>query len=69
MPEQRAVMSDPASSDRPQPEMDKYLVDRNQGPAERAVLGRSPYGTVVRIVLAVVAFVVLFGTVFFFLQD
>jgi hypothetical protein len=62
-------MSDPASPDRPQPETDKYLVDRNQGPAERAVLGRSPYGTIMRIVLAVVAFVVLFGTIFFFLQN
>lgn len=61
-------MSEPDSSDRPQSETDKYLIDRNQGPAERVVLGSSPYGTIVRIAIAVVAFIVLFGTIFFFLQ-
>jgi hypothetical protein len=58
-------MTDSAPPDRPRPETDEILTDRNQGPAERAVLGRNPYGSIIRIVLAVAVFIALFGTIFF----
>lgn len=61
-------MNDPADGERPRPETDEILVERNRGPAERAVLGRSPYGSIVRIVVAVVLFIVVFGTIFFLMQ-
>ena len=45
---------------------DKKISDMAQGPAERAVLGKSPYGTMLRIVLFPLAFIVFFGTMFYF---
>ena len=50
---------------RPQSETDRTIVDLNQGEAERAVLGRSPLGTTVRIVVVVVLFIAIGGTIFF----
>jgi hypothetical protein len=48
-------------------ETDKVLSDRARGPAERAVLGDSPTGSIIRLVVFVVVFIVLAGTVFYFL--
>jgi hypothetical protein len=48
------------------PETDKTLADLGRGKAERVVLGSNPWGTMAGIVLAIVVFVVLFGTVFYF---
>ncbi|MDB5473244.1 MAG: hypothetical protein JWP99_547 [Devosia sp.] len=62
-------MSDPGDLDRPRPETDKVLTERNRGEAEVAVLGNNPFGSMTRIVLAVVVFVVLFGTIFFLMQN
>jgi hypothetical protein len=62
-------MNDTATPQRPRPETDEILVERNVGAAERAVLGKNPYGSIVRIVLAVVAFIAVFGTVFYMMQN
>ncbi len=62
-------MNDPANTERPRPETDETLVERGRGSAERAALGRNPYGSMVRVILAVVLFVVVFGTIFFLVQD
>lgn len=58
-------MSDSSNPERPRPETDEVLVERNRGAAERAVLGNSPYGSMMRIILGIVAFIVVFGTVFY----
>ncbi len=58
-------MSDSANPERPRPETDEVLVERNRGVAERAALGNNPYGSMVRIILGVVAFIVVFGTIFY----
>jgi hypothetical protein len=49
-------------------ETDKILSDRARGPAERAVLGKSPAGSMVRVVALVLLFIVVAGTVFYFLN-
>ncbi len=58
-------MSDSSNPERPRSETDEVLVERNRGVAERAVLGNSPYGSMMRIILGIVAFIVVFGTVFY----
>jgi hypothetical protein len=45
-------------------EVDREMVDRAAGPAERAVLGRNPYGSMIRIAVAIIGFVVLGGLLF-----
>lgn len=54
--------SDPAT----RPETDKTLTELGRGKAERVALGNNPIGSMARIVLAIVLFVVVFGTVFYF---
>ena len=49
-------------------ETDKVLSDRARGPAERAALGKSPTGSMIRVVALVVLFIVAAGTVFYFLN-
>lgn len=49
-------------------ETDKILSDRARGPAERAALGASPTGSMIRIAAIVLLFVVAAGTVFYFLN-
>jgi hypothetical protein len=41
------------------------LVERGRGTAERAVLGPSPFGSMARIILGLVLFVAVFGTIFY----
>lgn len=48
-------------------ETDKSLTDLGRGKAERVVLGNNPYGSILRIVLGVVLFILVFGTVFYFM--
>jgi hypothetical protein len=45
-------------------EVDREMVDRAVGPAERAVLGRNPYGSMIRIAVALIGFIVLGGLLF-----
>jgi hypothetical protein len=45
------------------------LKDQGRGPAERAVLGKSPATSMIRMVVFAVLFIVLFGTLFFFLNQ
>ena len=54
-------MPDPSRS-----ETDRRLSELARGKAERAVLGKNPYGSMIRIVLAVVSFIILAGTIFYF---
>ena len=56
-------MSESANPERPRPETDKELVERNRGAAESAALGNNPYGSMVRIILGVVLFVAVFKSV------
>ena len=49
-------------------ETDAIITEMGRGWAERAVLGSSPYGSMVRIAAAVVIFILLFGTMFYFAQ-
>ena len=62
-------MWDSANEPAARPETDENLTELGRGKAERVVLGSNPLGTMVRIVLAIVLFVVLFGTVFYFAQN
>jgi hypothetical protein len=41
------------------------LTDRGRGTAERVALGKNPSGSIVRIIVAVVVFIVVAGTVFY----
>ena len=50
------------------PETDSTITELGRGKAERVVLGSKPYGSMVRIVLAVLVFVLVFGTIFFLAQ-
>ena len=50
------------------PKTDEVLSDRARGPAERAVLGNNPTGSIVRVVGFIVLFVVVAGTLFYFLN-
>ena len=58
-------MSDATDPQRPRSETDEVLVERGRGTAERAVLGRSPFGSMARIILGLVLFVAVFGTIFY----
>lgn len=51
-----------------QSETDATLTDLARGKAERAVLGGNPYGSMLRVVLFVVAFILVFGTIFYLAQ-
>lgn len=62
-------MSDASDPQRPRPETDEVLVERNRGVAERAVLGGNPYGSMVRIILGIVLFIAVFGTIFYFVMN
>ena len=53
----------------PRSETDKTLSELGRGKAERVVLGNNPYGSMLRIVLAAVLFIVVFGTLFFSLNQ
>ncbi|HEV7346477.1 MAG TPA: hypothetical protein VGN60_12685 [Devosia sp.] len=57
-----------AETERPEavrPETDKIITELNQGKAERVALGKNPYGSMVRIALAALLFVLIFGTIFY----
>jgi len=56
------------TDDNTRSETDKTLSERARGSAERAALGKNPGGSMLRIVVFAVAFVVLFGTIFYLLQ-
>ena len=56
---------DGTPSGSPQSETSATLTDRGRGKAERAVLGKDPNGSIVRIVVAVIAFIVVAGTIFY----
>ncbi|WP_127752493.1 MULTISPECIES: hypothetical protein [unclassified Devosia] len=56
---------DGTPSDQPQSETSATVTDRGRGPAERAVLGEDPRGSIVRIVVAVIVFIVVAGTIFY----
>ena len=53
---------------RPRAETDRTISELNRGKAERVVLGKNPDGSMIRIILAVVLFVLVFGSIFYFLQ-
>jgi hypothetical protein len=59
-------MSDP---DTTRSATDKDITERAQGAPEEAVLGRSPYGTMARLVLFIALFVFCGGLVFYFLNQ
>lgn len=44
------------------------LEDLGSGPAERAVFGKSAYGGMTRLVLIIALFILVFGTLFYFLN-
>lgn len=50
------------------PETDEAVTELGRGKAERAVLGNNPYGSMMRIVVAIGLFVIIFGTIFYFAQ-
>lgn len=58
----------PSDPRRPQSETDATIINLARGKAERVVLGESPMGSMVRIVLAGLLFIVIFGTIFYFAQ-
>ncbi len=62
-------MSDASDPQRPRPETDEVIVERGRGTAERAALGNNPYGSMVRIILGVILFVAVFGTIFYFAMN
>lgn len=61
-------MSDPHDPPERRSETDRTITELNQGKAERVVLGKSPLGTIARIVAAAALFILVFGTVFYFAQ-
>jgi hypothetical protein len=62
-------MADRSNEPVARPETDKTLTELGRGKAERVVLGNNPLGTMARLVLAIVLFVVVFGSVFYFAQS
>ena len=62
-------MADRSNEPAARPETDKTLTELGRGEAERVVLGNNPFGTMARLVLAIVLFVVVFGSVFYFAQS
>ncbi|MFK4810062.1 hypothetical protein ACI3KW_07615 [Devosia sp. ZW T5_3] len=61
-------MNKPSEPQATRPETDSTITEFGRGKAERVVLGSKPYGSMVRIVLAVLVFVLVFGTIFFLAQ-
>ena len=61
-------MADRSDVPAPRPEIDERLTELGRGKAERMALGNNPFGTMARLVLAIVLFVVLFGSIFYFAQ-
>ncbi|MBD8066107.1 hypothetical protein IC608_11550 [Devosia sp. PTR5] len=61
-------MSKHAADADARPELDQVLTDRAQGPAERAVLGFEPMGTMIRLVAFVLFFVLVGGSLFYWLN-
>ena len=61
----------PVSSNDPsrQSKTSERLTERGRGKAERVVLGRNPFGTMVRIVVAVLLFILIAGSVFYFIRQ
>jgi len=61
----------PVSSNDPsrQSQTSERLTERGRGKAERVVLGRNPFGTMVRIVVAVLLFILIAGSVFYFIRQ
>jgi hypothetical protein len=59
-------MSDPYTA---RSATDKDITERAQGASEEAVLGRSPYGTIGRLVLFIALFVFCGGLLFYFLNQ
>jgi hypothetical protein len=62
-------MSDASDPQRPRAETDEVIVERGRGTAERAALGNNPYGSMVRIILGVILFIAVFGTIFYFAMN
>ena len=56
------MSQDPAHS-----ETSETLTERGRGTAERAALGRSPFDSIARIVGFIVLFILVGGTIFYFL--
>jgi len=52
---------------RPASETSQTLTDRAQGEPERAALGKNPMGSMARVALFVVLFIVIAGTLFYWL--
>jgi hypothetical protein len=50
------------------PETDRVITDLARGKAERLLLGKNPYASMLAITLFVLIFIVVFGTIFFFAQ-
>ena len=48
-------------------ETTQALTEQGRGTAERAVLGNNPYGSMIRVIAFVVLFVLVGGTIFYFL--
>jgi len=49
-------------------ETTQTITEQGRGIAERAALGNNPYGSMIRIVGFVVLFILVGGTIFYFLQ-
>jgi hypothetical protein len=60
---------DGTPSDPPQSQTSATLTDRGRGPAERAALGEDPRGSIVRIIVIVLVFIVVAGTIFYLLLN
>jgi hypothetical protein len=56
------------NNDQSRSETDETLTELARGKAERLVLGASPVGSMLRIILFGLAFVLVFGTIFFLAQ-
>ena len=50
-------------------ETDKVITDNAQGTGERAVLGVNPYGSMLRILAFVLGFILIAGSVFYWLGN
>lgn len=52
-----------------QSETDAALIERGRGQAERLVLGNNPLGSMARLVIAAALFILVFGTLFYLMQQ
>ena len=50
-----------------QSETSETLTEQGRGVAERAALGKNPYGSILRIVAFALLFIVVGGSIFYFL--